>query len=53
MIRFELLTKETAPEGALKGMETIERKVGFIPNLQHPKLNALRDFTIKLVQNRG
>jgi hypothetical protein len=24
-------TKETAPEGALKGMETIERKVGFIP----------------------
>jgi hypothetical protein len=34
MIRFELLTKDTAPEGALKGMETIERKVGFIPTAE-------------------
>jgi uncharacterized peroxidase-related enzyme len=40
MIQFELFTKENAPEGAESGLMEVEKKVGFVPNLQRVMAQA-------------
>ena len=40
MTQFELLTKDDAPVGALQGLDKIEKKAGFVPNLQRVMAQA-------------